>query len=311
MRFLSDQDAIPEGSAHPMTHLWDNGENACKELERMIELRMEILKRFSEKSIRLGVPYSEMEDVLVPAYMFHRYQLEAAVKTIGGVEYNYALRGENLQLETVAPEVQRACLETVLETLAPEFLALPKEILGKIPPKPLGYRRDRENFKSRTGLTFDPLSAAEASAELTIVLLLNPQRTSRMVTNHAVDPRQPELQVLIDKLIFNTWQTIYDDSYMGEIQRVVDNLVLHHLMQLASDRSASTQARAIASLKIDELGKWIADQLEYTRDVQLEAHYAFALKQILFFSEHPDEFEHETPLEAPPGSPIGDCGLNF
>jgi len=311
LRFLSDQDARPEGSAHPATHLWDNGEDACKELERMIELRMKILDRFSERAIQPGVPYSELEDVLVPAYMFHRYQLEAAVKTIGGVEYNYALRGEDLQLEMVSPEVQRACLKSIFETLAPEFLAIPKELLGKIPPKPLGYRRDRENFMSRTGLTFDPLSAAEVSAERTIALLLHPERASRLVGNHAVDQRQPELQVLIDKLIFNSWQTIYDDPYLGEIQRVTDNLVLNHLMRLASDRSASVQARAIAFLKIDELQLWITGQLEYTRDTQLEAHYNFALKQIEYFNEHPEKYEHETPLELPPGQPIGDCGMKY
>ncbi len=311
LRFLSDQDARPEGSAHPATHLWDNGEDACAELERVIELRMHILDRFSEKSIRQGVPYSEMEDLLVPAYMLHRYQLEAAVKSIGGVAYNYALRGGDLQLEMVSPEVQGACLETIMETLAPEFLAIPKEVLAKIPPKPLGYRRDRENFASRTGLTFDPLSAAEASADLTIALLLHPQRVSRILGNHAVDPRQPELEVLIDKLIFNSWQTIYDEPYLGEIQRVTDYLVLHHLMQLASDRSASMQARAIASLKIDELDLWLKGQLEYTGDVPLLAHYALALKQISHFKEHPEEYEYETPLDPPPGQPIGDCGLNY
>lgn len=311
LRFLSDQDARPEGSAHPAAHLWDNGQDACTELERMIELRMHVLDKFSEESIREGIPYSELEDLLVPAYMLHRYQLEAAVKTIGGVEYNYALKGEELQLEFVSPEVQRACLESIMETLSPEFLAIPKEILAKIPPKPLGYRRDRENFKSRTGLTFDPLSAAEVAADRTISLLLHPQRASRMVTSFAVDPTQPEFQVIIDKLVFNTWQTIYDESYLGEIQRVTDNLVLHHLMQLASDRSASVQARAIASLKIDELGLWISEQLEYIHDPQLEPHYHMALKQISYFNDHPEDFKHETPLEAPPGQPIGDCPLHY
>jgi hypothetical protein len=311
LRFLSDQDARPEGSAHPAVHLWDNGKDACEELERMIGIRMKILDDFSEKNIRLGTPYSELEDVLVPAYMLHRYQLEAAVKSIGGVEYNYALRGEDLLLRMVSPETQGACLETIMETLAPEFLAIPKAVLAKIPPKPLGYSRDRENFTSRTGLTFDPLSAAEASADRSIALLLHPQRASRMVTNHALDARQPELQVLIDKLIFNTWQTVYDEPYLGEIQRISDNLVLHHLMQLATDLSASPQARAIASLKISELKQWISGQLEYVQDPQMEAHYDFALKQISHFFEHPEQYRHETPLEAPPGQPIGDCGLNY
>lgn len=305
LRYLSDQDARPPGSAHPYTHLWDNGQDACAELERIIGLRMNILDRFSEKSIPRGMPYSEIEDVLVPAYMLHRYQLEAAVKSIGGIEYNYALRGEDLKLEMVPYQIQQICLETVLETLAPEFLAIPKELLAKIPPKPLGYSRDRENFRSRTGLTFDPLSAAEASADLTLSLLLHPQRASRLVSNHAVDPEQPELQVLLDKLIFNTWQTIYNDPYLGEIQRVVNNLTLHHLMRLASDGSASSHTRAVTSLKISELERWITNQMEYTSDIQLVAHYDAALKSIRHYFEHPDEYLHETPLQPPPGQPIG------
>lgn len=311
LRFLSDQDARPEGSAHPATHLWDNGKSACDELVRMIGIRAKVLDKFSNKCIRAGVPYAELEDVLVPAYMLHRYQLVAAVKSIGGVEYNYALRGEELKHRMVAPEVQGVCLDAILATLSPEFLAIPPEIVAMIPPKPLGYGRNRENFSSRTGLTFDPLSAAEASAERTLALLLHPQRASRMITNHAVDPRQPELNVVIDKLIFNSWQTVYDEPYLGEIQRIVDNLVLHHLMQLSTDRSASMQARAIAQKKIDELAVWITGQLEYREDLELEAHYGQALKQISYFYEHPDKFEHETPLELPPGQPIGDCGLNF
>lgn len=310
LRILSDQDARPEGSAHPATHLWDNGPDACAELERIIELRMRVLEQFSERCIREDTPFSELEDLLVPAYMLHRYQLEAAVKTIGGVDYNYALRGQDLLLEMVPGAVQQACLETVMETLSPEFLALPREILDVIPPKPLGYGRDRENFRSRTGLTFDPLSAAEAAADRTISLLLNPQRASRLVTNHAIDANQPELQVLIDKLIFNSWQTIYDEPYLGEIQRVTDNLVLHHMMKLASDHSATVQARAIASLKIDELQLWIGDQLEYSSDPQLEAHYRYALRQIDHFNKHPEEYRHELPLEPPPGQPIGDCPMH-
>jgi hypothetical protein len=311
LRFLSDQDARPGGSAHPHTHLWDNGEDACAELERIIRLRMFILERFSEKSIKTGTPYAEIEDLLVPAYMFHRYQLEAAVKTIGGVEYNYALRGEDLKLDMVPPEVQASCLETVMETLAPEFLAIPRDLLQKIPPKPLGYRRDRENFKSRTGLTFDPLSAAEVAANHTLSLLLHPQRLSRLVSNHSIDPRQPELQVLIDKLVFNTWQTVYDEPYLGEIQRVVNHLVLHELMQLASDLSVQAQVRAIISAKIDELELWIEGQLDYIRDREWVAHYSYALRQIEHFRKHPGEYTHESPLSPPPGQPIGDCGLNY
>ncbi len=101
--------------------------------------------------------------------MFHRYQLEAAAKTLGGMHYNYALRGEELKLEMVSPRDQLACLDAMLKTIEADFLAIPEVILDIIPPKPLGYQRDREHFKSRTGITFDPLAAAESAADQTLV----------------------------------------------------------------------------------------------------------------------------------------------
>jgi len=309
LRFLSDQDARGEGSAHPHTHLWDNSPDAVEELERVITIRHHLLKRFSEKNIREGIPYSELERVLAPAYMFHRYQLEAAAKTLGGMHYNYALRGEELKLKMVSPVDQLACLDAVLKTIEANFLAIPEEILEMIPPKPLGYRRDREHFQSRTGVTFDPLSAAESAADQSLALLFNVQRANRIVENHARAAEQPGLQDVLDRVIDASWHIIYVDPYLAEIQRATNNLILHHMMMLASDKSALGQVRAIASYKLDELEQWINSQLAYSWDVEQEAHFKYTLKQIGFFHQHPKEFEHESPLEPPPGQPIGDCGI--
>jgi hypothetical protein len=306
LRFLSDQDARSEGSAHPHTHLWDNAPDAVAELERVISVRRHLLKKFSEKNIREGEPYSELERVLVPAYMFHRYQLEAAVKTLGGMHYNYALRGEELTLEMVSPADQLACLDAVLKTIEADFLAIPEEILEIIPPKPLGYTRDREHFKSRTGVTFDPLAAAESAADRTLTLLFNAQRATRIVENHARAAEQPGLQDVLDRIIDASWHIIYVDPYLAEIQRVTNNLVLHHMMMLASDKSTLGQVRAIAAYKLDELEQWIKSQLAYSWDIKQEAHFQYALKQIGYFRQHPEEYEHERPLEPPPGQPIGD-----
>jgi hypothetical protein len=309
LRFLSDRDARGEGTAHPHTHLWDNASNAVTELERVITVRNHLLERFSEKNIREGKPYSELERVLVPAYMFHRYQLEAAVKTLGGMHYNYALRGEELKLEMVSPEDQLACLDAVLKTIGADFLAIPEEILEIIPPKPLGYSRDREHFNSRTGVTFDPLSAAESAAGQTLTLLFNAQRATRIVENNARASEQPGLQDVLDRIIDATWHIIYVDPFLAEIQRATNNLVLHHMMMMTSDKSALGQVRAIAAYKLDELEQWIKSQLSYSWDIKQEAHYKYTLKQIGYFRQHPEKFEHESPLEPPPGQPIGDCGI--
>jgi hypothetical protein len=37
---------------------------------------------------------SQLADTLVPLYLFHRYQTEAAIKVIGGLDYRYNLRGD-------------------------------------------------------------------------------------------------------------------------------------------------------------------------------------------------------------------------
>jgi len=309
LRFLSDRDARGEGSAHPHTHLWDNSPDAVAELERVITVRRHLLKRFSEQNIREGIPYSELEKVLVPAYMFHRYQLEAAAKTLGGMHYNYALRGEDLKLEMVSPADQLACLDAVLKTMEADFLAIPEEILEIIPPKPLGYRRDREHFHSRTGITFDPLAAAESAVDQTLALIFNAQRATRIVENHARAADQPGLQDVLDRVIDASWHIIYVDPYLAEIQRATNYLVLHHMMMLASDKSTLGQVRAIAAYKLDELEQWIKSQLAYSWDIEQEAHYKHTLKQIVYFHQHPEEFEHESPLEPPPGQPIGDCGI--
>jgi hypothetical protein len=241
--------------------------------------------------------------------MFHRYQLEAAAKTLGGMHYNYALRGEELKLEMVSPADQLACLDAVLKTIEADFLAIPEEILEIIPPKPLGYRRDREHFKSRTGVTFDPLAATESAADQALTLLFNAQRATRIVENHARAAEQPGLQDVLDRIIDASWHIIYVDPYLAEIQRATNYLVLHHLMMLASDRSTLGQVRAIAAYKLDELEQWIKSQLAYSWDIKQEAHFKYTLKQISYFHEHPEEFEHESPLEPPPGQPIGDCGI--
>ena len=36
---------------------------------------------------------SSIEEVLAPMYLLHRYQIEAA-KVVGGLEYNYAVKGD-------------------------------------------------------------------------------------------------------------------------------------------------------------------------------------------------------------------------
>src|SRR6202011_2730794 len=124
-------------------------------------------------------PLSSLEEILLPLYLHHRYQLEAASKTIGGVYYTYAVkeRGAIVPPETrrvVPPDQQRDAIHAVLATLDPSFLQIPQRIVDLIPPRAFGYERGTaELFEHQTAPLFDPIAAAMASADITLVALLD------------------------------------------------------------------------------------------------------------------------------------------
>src|SRR6185312_8499240 len=77
---------------------------------------------------------------------------------------------------------------------------------------------------------FDPIAVAEAAAENTLSYLLNSERAARLIEYQARDERQPGLLPVLDKLIDKTWKTSLQPGYKGELQLLVDNLTLKHLL---------------------------------------------------------------------------------
>ncbi|MDJ1478923.1 zinc-dependent metalloprotease [Cytophagaceae bacterium YF14B1] len=304
--FLSDQDARPEGSAHPTTHLWDNGKSAAEELNRMMQIRKIALDHFSEKKIPVGSPMATLEEVLVPMYMFHRYQTEATAKVIGGAFYTYAARGDSQKIyEPVSASDQKQALTALLATIKPEALVVPDKVLKLIPPRAFGYDANpREVFKGRTGLTFDPLGPAEAAAGMTLRLLFNPERASRLVSQQAIDSSLPSLADIIENTYAATWKSNTKNGYTGEVSRIVNNLVLKNIIQLAANKNISEQARAIANLKVNELKTWLSASVGKQTDVSWKAHYLFALNQISEYEQKGAESTVVTPLTPPDGAPI-------
>ncbi|MDE3014650.1 MAG: zinc-dependent metalloprotease, partial [Gemmatimonadota bacterium] len=81
------------GAAHQYAGVWDNGSNLVDHLKLELRIRNIGLERFSTDVIRPGEPLSDLEYVLLPLYMHHRFQLRAAVQSLGGADYRYALKG--------------------------------------------------------------------------------------------------------------------------------------------------------------------------------------------------------------------------
>jgi uncharacterized protein DUF4953/uncharacterized protein DUF5117 len=313
LRYLTDQDARPAGSSSSLAHLWDTGANAVDELNRIMQVRAAALMRFGENNIREGAPLATLEDVLVPLYMFHRYQVEAASKLLGGMDYAFALRGDGqTPTRVVAPAEQRRALAAVLATLKPDVLALPEPLLKMIPPRPPDYVRGREHFKTRTSPAFDALAPAEAAAQHTLQFLFSPERAARLVEFHARNAENPSLEEVLDAILAATWKTPHGSGYSAEVARKADGVVLYDLMALSANERASGQVRAIASLKLEELRAWLAAEQASLKDEEERAHFFFAASQIAQFQRDPKKMEFLAPAEPPDGPPIGaDDPLDF
>jgi hypothetical protein len=289
-----------------VAHLWDNGANVLDGLDNVMKVRAAALRRFGENNIREGAPMATLEDVLAPLYMYHRYQVEAAAKLIGGEDYTFSLRNRgDRNPQIVSPEDQRRALNAVLNTLKPQALALPESVLRLIPPRPPGYPRTREDFRIRTAPAFDALAPAEAIAAHVCGFLLNQERAARLVEFHARDSRNPGFDEVLDKILEATWKAPIGSGYDAEIRRTVNMVVLMNLMSLASGEPASNQVRALAELKLEELKGWLRTQPDLTRDENQKAYLFYAGNQIKRFQDDPKKMSLTKPNDPPDGPPIG------
>lgn len=313
LRYLTDQDARPAGSSSSVAHLWDSGDNAVDELNRIMQVRAAALARFGENNIREGAPLATLEDVLVPIYLLHRYQVEAASKLVGGMDYTFALRGDGqTPTQIISPAEQRRALAAILATIKPEVLALPEPLLKIIPPRPPDYERGREHFKIHTSPTFDALAPAEAAAQQSLQFLFEPHRAARLVEFHARDNDSPTLREVLDAVMKSTWYSPHGTGYPQQVAIVVDNIALYELMSLAANDQATDEVRAIASLELHELKDWLTSQhpeqpltQSLGTDYPQRAHYFYAAQEIDQFEKNPKQIAVPQPPPPPDGSPIG------
>jgi len=302
--FIPGQDTGP-GGAHPLAAPWVSGKHPVDELERIMRVRSLALNAFSERKIHVGAPMATLEEVLVQVYLHHRYQVESAASVLGGLYYYHTLRGDvQKNPELVPAEEQRRALDALLATIKPESLAIPEKILRLIPPRPPTYPQHEDLFLGYTGLTFDPLGAVETAANLTVSLILYPDRAARLVEYHSRDTSLPSLGEVVDKLIGATWKSSLSSSYYAEIQRVVNHVVLFNLMRLSSNEKTASQVRAVATTKLNELKEWLVLQLGVVKDEDQKAHYLYAVSQIKVFQENPEKVKLTAPLAIPKGPPI-------
>lgn len=301
LQFISDRDARAPGGAHPQAHLWDNGMNAVEELREVNKVRAVALKNFGINSIRPGMPMALLEDVLVPVYLYHRYQIEAVTKLIGGQQYTYALRGDGQQVTgSVSRKTQVEAMQEIVNCLQPSFLQLPDTVLSLIPPRPSGYEFSKELFKKRTGLVFDALAPAETAADLPLSFLFNSERVSRMVQQEVKGGLG--LNEMINILVNGTWKKSRVSGTQQLIQQQTEQIVLTYLLALSVDEAAGFGARAEGIVALKGLKTFIEQQLKVAgQNASYRAHLELALERM----KAPEKAKPTLHAAIPPGAPIG------
>ena len=287
------------GAAHQYAGVWDNGSNLVDHLKLELRIRNIGLERFGTDVIRAGEPLSNLEYVLLPLYMHHRFQLRAAVQSLGGADYRYALKGDGQTPFTIIDgDEQRDALETVLSTLDVDFLALSDDIISMIPP-PAYRHSEGEVFIGYTEQIFDPLAVAEASAAFSVGEVLQPQRMARLVLYGSMGD-YPGLEEVVDRLMEVTWGAAErNDEYHQRVLHTTQRTVIDQMMQQAAMAESATDVRAI-----------LADRLE-TLATQLESlgspspHERLAAADIRRWQARIDNTTPGPVIQLPAGDPIG------
>ena len=291
LQFMADQDARPAGGLSAVGHLWDNGADAVAELTRLGEVRKAALANFGLANIDSGQPLSSLQEALVPIYLLQRYQVEAVSKLLGGAYYEYELKGDYdtpKGLRWVDNSTQQQALGALLDTLTPEYLGLPDSLLALIPPKAFGDSDGRESFKGRFGLAFDPLSAAEASANHTLQFVLHPQRLNRISASG-------QLKAVLQAVVNGTIKYKAAKNKL-QLQQRVAHVAFYQLMQSFTAKELAPEARAELQAQLTTLAAWLRKQDDTGQQLiysQWQSYLQHSQWQPLF-----------VPKALPPGSPI-------
>ena len=302
--FLSDSDSRPVGSANPFSHLWDNGELPYKELNKLLKVRDLALKNIDLDNLIDGEPYDRIEDILVPIYMLHRYQIEAAAKAIGGVDYLYFVKNNNNdKVKFVDSKLQRKSLESLLNVLKPKNLVLPNNLFDILSPRSFRNPRTRENFVSNTGVTFDYINTSSSLINHTLTFLLNPERINRINQQNIFGDDILTLEnylVEISKSIFDNKKL---NTYEESVNKNTSSLYLDHLFMAFNNSSTNDLSKSIILASImDTMKNLSTNPNNYNR---------FLINKINGFLSNPDQYKPIVKTKIPDGSPIGNFSCDY
>jgi hypothetical protein len=314
--YLSDADARPENASDPRTNLWDDAATPTEFLQHQTAVRRAALARFGLRNIREGEPVATLQERLAPLYFWHRFALNGVTKTLGGMTYANAVRGDaQPATRPIAGAQQRAALSALLAELQPSELAIPDTVIALLGPRPSGYDGPVNNsnspvgelFRGRTDPAFDELSAARTLAQMIVDGMLQRERAGRLVAFASRAPAMLTLGETIDSLVARTWvaRDAGASPKLVALRRVTQRAVADRLLALAADAEAAPEVRAMAEYQIGRL-RTVAQQHGASGDTMNRAHWGSIAGDFARWMDR-RELPKPTPaLVAPPGDPFGE-----
>ena len=302
--FLSDSDSRPVGSANPFSHLWDNGELPYKELNKLLKVRDLALKNIDLDNLVDGEPYDRIEDILVPIYMLHRYQIEAAAKAIGGVDYLYFVKNNNNdKVKFVDSKLQRKSLESLLSVLKPKNLVLPNNLFDILSPRSFRNPRTRENFVSNTGVAFDYINTSSSLINHTLTFLLNPERINRINQQNIFGDNILTLENYLAEISKSIFDNKKLNTYEESVNKNTSSLYLDHLFMAFNNSRTNDLSKSIILASImDTMNNLSTNPNNYNR---------FLINKIDGFLNNPDQYKPIEKTKIPDGSPIGNFSCDY
>ena len=319
--YVSDYDSRSVGTGHAKGALWDTGTDALESLKNTMNVRRYALDNFGAGNLRKGEPYKVLQTKIVPLYLYHRYQLQAVAKYLGGYDFVYRHQGDNRKAATVVNwERQEAALEALLETVSPASLDISDAVLQSLTPLG-GANGDpqfvRETFDGAGRPMFDHTGAAASAADITFETLLHPNRLVRLYEQGLRSKDHSGLRNILSRIADNLVTIPRTEGVRhSELRKIVVDRLTEHLLSASQHEGTPISVRAEVRNAIAQVRRLLS---QYDG-----AHKTFA--KALRFRIDAAAARERTPAvknpsgpSVPPGSPIGagaaescwHCGAGF
>lgn len=308
--YVSDNDSRSPGSGHIRGSLWDNGSDAVDELNDLMKVRAKALASFGEGNLRSDEHYSALQTKFVPLYLYHRYQLQAAAKFVGGYDFVYRAEGDGRPAPVpVSNEEQMRALSAILATLSPDSLVINENLASLLSPRGGGGgdpQFGREAFSGTASPGFSTEEAVAAAADLVFDALLHPRRLQRLAEQSHFAADTVDINTVTTELIGSVMNASRGESARSTAVRaiVMERMTEHLIAALHNPNTGVLVRSGVRSALVD-----VKRGAERARGA-LGAHTALLAQRIDDAFARAKTPAVKTPAgpTPPPGSPIGSAG---